>query len=54
MIAMIDGEFVVKRFNPSEGKCYLLAENPDFKPVEITESMNMEIRGVVAFVIHKV
>lgn len=54
VIAMIDGEFVVKRFNRSEGKCYLLAENPDFKPIEITESMNMEVRGIVTFVIHKV
>jgi len=54
VIALIDGEFVVKRFNRSEGKCYLLAENPAFKPIEVTESMNMEVRGVVTYVIHKV
>lgn len=54
VIAMIDGEFTVKRFHHSKGKCYLLAENPDFEPIEIKEDMHMEVRGVVTYVIHKV
>jgi len=53
VIAVLDGEFTVKRFQRSDGRCYLLAANPDFKPIEITDSMLVEIWGVVTYVIHK-
>jgi DNA polymerase V len=54
VIAVIEGEFTVKRFQRTEGRCFLLAENPNFKPIEITEGMRVEVWGVVTFVIHKV
>jgi DNA polymerase V len=54
VIAVIEGEFTVKRFQRTEGKCFLLAENPNFKPIEITEGMRVEVWGVVTYVIHKV
>jgi DNA polymerase V len=54
VIAVIEGEFTVKRFQRTEGRCFLLAENPSFKPIEITEGMRVEVWGVVTYVIHKV
>jgi DNA polymerase V len=43
VIAVIEGEFTVKRFQRTEGRCFLLAENPNFKPIEITEGMRVEV-----------
>ena len=54
VIAALDGDFTVKRFRAREGKCFLLAENPAFAPLEITGEMRLEIWGVVTYVIHKV
>ncbi len=54
VIAVIDGEFTVKRYHCVDGKCFLLAENPRFSPIEITEGMAAEVWGVVSYVIHKV
>jgi DNA polymerase V len=53
VIAVVEGEFTVKRFHQTEGRCFLLAENPGFRPIEITEGMHAEVWGVVTYVIHK-
>ena len=53
VVAMIDGEFTVKRFRRSKGKIFLEAENPDFKPIEIGEDRDMTVWGVVSYIIHK-
>ncbi len=54
VIAVVEGEFTVKRYSCSNGKCWLLAENPKFGPIEVTEGMAVEVWGVVSYVIHKV
>jgi DNA polymerase V len=54
VIAAIDGEFVVKRFQRKGERVYLMSENPKFAPIEIRENMTVEIWGVVTYVIHKV
>ncbi|HVN71912.1 MAG TPA: translesion error-prone DNA polymerase V autoproteolytic subunit [Desulfomonilia bacterium] len=54
VIAVLDGEFTVKRYHCADGKCFLLAANPSFKPIEIKEGMRVEVWGVVTYVIHKV
>jgi DNA polymerase V len=54
VVAVVNDEFTVKRFRRAKGKCYLLAENPDFKPIEIKDGMHVEVRGVVTYAIHKV
>ena len=54
VIAMVNGDFTVKRYNHIDGRCFLLAENSQFKPIEITEGMQVEVWGVVSYVIHKV
>ena len=54
VIAVIDGEFTVKRFQKKGKRSFLVAENPDFAPIEIMGDMTVEIWGVVTYVIHKV
>jgi DNA polymerase V len=54
IMAMIDGEFTIKQLALGEnGNPVLLPANPDFKPIEITESMDFEIWGVVTGSIRK-
>ena len=52
VIAVVDGEFTVKRIRRVGEKIYLLPENSDFSSTEITESMDFTIWGVVTNVIH--
>ena len=54
VIAVLNDEFTVKRAQRKSGKLYLVAENPDFKPIEIDEDDDFKIWGVVTYVIHKV
>jgi DNA polymerase V len=54
VVAVVDGEFTVKRLEKKVGSLRLLPENPRFKPLEITEGMTFEVWGVVrAIVIDK-
>jgi len=52
VVAVINGEFTLKRFRKIENKIYLYPENAQFKPIEIKEEMECQIWGVVTFVIH--
>jgi DNA polymerase V len=52
VIAVIDGELTVKRLASEQSKIYLLPENKNYTPIEISEEMNFEIWGVVTNVIH--
>jgi len=54
VLAVIDGEFTVKRLQIKSKTIYLLPENDTFSPIEITEEMNFQIWGVVTHIIHKV
>ena len=54
VVAVVDGEFTVKRLEKSLTRMRLLPENPKFRPIEITEGMQCEVWGVVkAIVIDK-
>lgn len=53
VVAEVDGEFTVKKMSTIQGKRYLVAENSDYKPIELKEGMKVEIWGVVTFVIHQ-
>ncbi len=46
-IAVLDGEFVLKRLVRSGGRLILRAENPHYADIEITEERRFEIWGVV-------
>jgi DNA polymerase V len=52
VVAVVNGDFTVKRVQKRGGKLFLVAENPDFPPMEISESAEFEIWGVVLHVIH--
>ena len=53
VIAALDGELTVKRLLRREGRVYLAPENPQFEPIDITESEFVHIWGVVTYVVHK-
>ena len=53
VVAMIDGEFTVKRFRKHGGKIILEAENPSFQPIEIGENQEVTIWGAVTYIIHQ-
>ncbi len=52
VIAILHGELTVKRIRKMDNKLYLVAENPDFKPIEVNEDMDFEVWGIVTHVIH--
>ncbi len=54
VVVRINDEFTVKRIQFSADKIMLLADNENYKPIEITKSTDFEIWGVVTFVIHQV
>lgn len=54
VIARINDELTVKRIKLEGEKLFLMPDNDDYKPIEITESMDFEVWGVVTFVIHQV
>lgn len=51
VIAIVDGEFIVRRLKITGKNIYLIAENKDSKPVKLTD--NLHIWGVVTSVIHQ-
>jgi DNA polymerase V len=54
VVAIINGEFTMKRLVKKENRLFLVAENPQFKTIELLPEMEFEIWGVVTYVIHKV
>jgi len=54
VVAVIDGEFTVKKLATVGGKRYLVAENENYEPIELRDGMNVEVWGVVTFVVHRV
>ncbi len=54
IVAVVNGEFTVKRLFKRKDGFQLAAENPNFKAIEITPGMDFEIWGVVLHVIHSV
>ena len=53
VIAVVDGEFTVKRLHKYKGKITLKAENPDFDDIVINAGNELIIWGVVTSVIHQ-
>lgn len=47
VIAIVYEELTVKRLELHKGHALLVAENPDYEPIEITEEMDSQIWGVV-------
>lgn len=53
IVAVLDGEFTVKRLMIAESGITLFAENPAYAPIKVSEASQFEIWGVVTYVIHK-
>ena len=54
VLAVLDGEFTVKRIQKKGSQLFLKPENQTFRPIEITEEMDFKVWGVVTHIIHKV
>lgn len=52
VVAMIDGEFTVKRFRNQDGRIFLEAANDQFPKIEVSGDQELVVWGVVSFVIH--
>jgi DNA polymerase V len=48
VLALVDGEFTLKRYRRRAGKVWLQAENPSYKDIQITDGMTFEVWGVVS------
>jgi DNA polymerase V len=51
VVAMVDGEFTVKRFVQKGEEIYLVPENPRYRPLKIAGDMEFQIWGVVTYCI---
>jgi len=54
VLAVLDGEFTVKRIQKKKDQLFLVPENDDFSSILVTEEMDFHVWGVVTHVIHKV
>jgi len=52
VVAVLYGEFTVKKLIRREGRLWLYPGNPSFDPVRIELDMEFQVWGVVSFVIH--
>ncbi len=53
VIAVVEGEFTVKRIRIQEGKTALIPENKEYQPIILTEESDVTIWGIVTSVIHQ-
>ena len=53
VIAVVDGEFTVKRLHKYKGNITLKAENPEFEDIKVNGTDELIIWGVVTSVIHQ-
>ena len=53
VVALIDGEFTVKRLKIEEEKIFLIPENPRYPSIEVAAESDFQVWGVVTYVIHR-
>lgn len=53
VVAVLNGEFTVKRFITNNSGIYLAPENKQFSPIKIDRDSNFQVWGIVTYVIHK-
>lgn len=52
VIAVVDGEFTVKRLEKRGARVRLRAEHPDYAPIDFQDGQELHVWGVVTQVIH--
>lgn len=53
VIACVDGEFTVKTLRRRQGRVWLEAANPAYKPIRFAGEMELLVCGVVTAIIHQ-
>ncbi len=53
VVALVNGEFTVKRLLTVGDSAFLMPENPLYDPLPITEEMDFRVWGICTFVIHR-
>lgn len=53
VVAIIDNEYTLKRLHNNYGRIALHAENPAYKPLEMSDGQQLEIWGVVVGVVRR-
>lgn len=53
VVAVLNGEFTVKRISKQGDQLFLASENRAFSPIEVREGEDFQVWGVVTYVIHK-
>ena len=53
VLAVVNGEFTVKRIKKNDEERYLMPANENYRPMKIREDMDFQVWGVVTFIIHK-
>lgn len=53
VVAVVDGDFCIKRLIYRDGRCFLQSANPTFPEIEVSECSSNQVWGVVAHVIHR-
>ena len=51
VIAIIDGEMLIRRFEKTMNKMRLIPETPKLSPIDVSEFNDLQIWGVVTYVI---
>ena len=54
VVAVLNGEFTVKRIQMQGEAVLLVPENKKFSPIAVTREMDFQVWGVVTYVIHKI
>jgi DNA polymerase V len=54
IVAILNGELLVRRFHKNFSSAFLIPENERMKPINLAEFTDFSIWGVVTFVIHAV
>ncbi len=54
IVAVLNGEFTVKRLHQENETIYLVPANPLYQPIQVTEDMHFQVWGVVTYCIRKV
>jgi len=52
VLAIVDEDFTVKRLYKRNGIVKLIAENPEFPPIELKDGQELRVWGVVTFNLH--
>lgn len=53
VVALLNGEFTVKRLQIKQNSCTLVAEHPGYAPIDISSDDDFHVWGVVTYVIHR-